>query len=517
MICQYGNIGGRGMINFLPQIYENELLYSVIARYQRMCGIVSRRALMEDLYGRYFYYYSSLFPKNIQTFVDNLPITSKITVDEIIQNHTMFSFYTAFLSEEKTNTVYQHMVNESVKSKATPEQLIGLGGSKVKLPEYLRYCPVCFKEDLEHLGESYWRTNHQIVGAYYCSKHGVLLKSSKVLKRDDNAEFICADEDVCNEVKDSDPYPNQIKELNLQYIRNAELLLNQRLPRKDLDYIISFYIDRLREKGLASTNGSLYIKEIQEQFLRIFPEQYLEMMQSSINPEKSSNWLRLFVRNNGKNRSPLRHLLFMQFLEIEVNDLFFSDNVKGKIPVLNQNTPKFDINERRSQWLQLIKDNPNANRSQLKEIGKGLHTWIFKHDREWYEKVTPRKKRKKKTGIIDWERRDKECLEMAKKAVEVILNKKGKPIRVCPSNIRRVLGVGVWFNNKKLMNTNNYMREIREDTNSFRIRKIRWAIEEMIEKEEELTPYKIQLYAGFGGNNKEVRELILKVLEEGSY
>jgi len=30
----------------------------------------------------------------------------------------------------------------------------------------------------------------------------------------------------------------------------------------------------------------------------------------------------------------------------------------------------------------------------------------------------------------------------------------------------------------------------------------------MLEKGEKITPYKVQLYAGFGGNNKEVRPLI---------
>ncbi|WP_374717500.1 TnsD family Tn7-like transposition protein [Neobacillus sp.] len=161
------------------------------------------------------------------------------------------------------------------------------------------------------MGESYWRTNHQIVGAFYCIKHGVVLKDSKVLKTDNKAEFLCADEEVCNALIESDPYSKHIKELNLQYIYHAEKLINNTFPKKDLHYINSFYIDRLREKGLASKNGSLYILEIQEQFLEHFPEQYLKMMQSTIDPEKPSNWLRLFVRNNGKNRSPLRHLLFM--------------------------------------------------------------------------------------------------------------------------------------------------------------------------------------------------------------
>ena len=146
----------------------------------------------------------------------------------------------------------------------------------------------------------------------------------------------------------------------------------------DYSYIIDFYIDRLRERRLASKNGSLYMKDLQERFLSFYPKQYLEMMQSSIDPDSPSNWLRLFVRHNNRNRSPLRHLLFLQFLGVEIDDLFRNKKVIGKKSVQVQYNPIFDIHKRREKWLKLIAENPNANRSQLKEKGKGLHTWIYR-------------------------------------------------------------------------------------------------------------------------------------------
>ena len=58
------------------------------------------------------------------------------------------------------------------------------------------------------------------------------------------------------------------------------------------------------------------------------------------------------------------------------------------------------------------------------------------------------------------------------------------------------------------------MQKSRETIEEFRVRKIKWAIDEMISKGEALTPYKIQLYARFGGSNKEVRGLILKSMKK---
>lgn len=49
------------MINFLPVIYEDELLYSVIARYKQMCGMVSNQALVKDLFGRLIIMKSTFF------------------------------------------------------------------------------------------------------------------------------------------------------------------------------------------------------------------------------------------------------------------------------------------------------------------------------------------------------------------------------------------------------------------------------------------------------------------------
>jgi hypothetical protein len=500
------------MINFLPVIYEDELLYSVIARYKQMCGMMSNQALVKDLFGKIIIIKSTYFPIHLNAFVNNLPPTSKITTKEIIMNHTMFPFYTSFLSEEKAQSINEIMVEGNG---LAVESAVGFGGSKVKIQRYLRYCPICYIKDIEELGESYFRRSHQIVGAMYCSIHQVLLKDSPVLSTESGFDFKCADAEVCDESVVSDPYPLRIKELNLQYIHNAERLLKGNFPKKDLQFIINFYIDTLRDKGLASNSGNLYMNEVQERFLYYYPDKYLEIMQSYIDPDNPTNWLRTFVRNNNKNRSPLRHLLFLQFLEVDVDDLFQATTVVGKKKVVKEFSPKFEVNERRKKWLKLIEGNQGVSRSELKEMGKGLHTWIFRYDREWYEQVTPRVKvKKQRTDPIDWKKRDEECLKLAKEAVKEIINKDGKPVRITPWRIKLTIGAGRWFDNEKLTRTQQYLQEVKEDINDFRIRKVKWAIDELNKRNERITAYKVQLYAGFGGGENEVRELIERILGE---
>jgi hypothetical protein len=77
-----------------------------------------------------------------------------------------------------------------------------------------------------------------------------------------------------------------------------------------------------------------------------------------------------------------------------------------------------------------------------------------------------------------------------------------------------VIGVKRWFLNEKLVKTQRYLKAVTEDIEIYRVRKIKWAIAKMIKNGERLTVYKIQLKAGFGGGNKEIKTLIQGLLEE---
>lgn len=99
MICQH-RMRMLTLINFLPILYDDKMVYSVIARYQRMCGMISNRTMLKDMFGELVVIRSTFFPKYLHAFVRNLPPNSKLTAEEIINNHTMLPFYTSFLSEE---------------------------------------------------------------------------------------------------------------------------------------------------------------------------------------------------------------------------------------------------------------------------------------------------------------------------------------------------------------------------------------------------------------------------------
>ncbi|MCC2250459.1 TniQ family protein [Virgibacillus sp. AGTR] len=110
---------------------------------------------LEDLFGRNVLVSSSYFPQYFDSFIKCLPQTSKVTSKEINDKHTLSPFYFT----RKTDFIYETTEKWSNGLKMNFEKLVGFGGNKVLRLSYLRYCPLCFKEDIDTLGKSYWSTN----------------------------------------------------------------------------------------------------------------------------------------------------------------------------------------------------------------------------------------------------------------------------------------------------------------------------------------------------------------------
>lgn len=498
------------MINFFPIRYEDELLYSVISRYKETSGFINKKAVFSSMFNKQNYRVSVLFTQNIQTLVSNLPINCRLTTEQLINENTMYPFYTAFLNQERKNKVYYSMLN--AKSEIT-ENLLGIGQWKhIKTP-YLKYCLTCFKEDMTIYGESYWRRLHQVPGVLVCEKHMEPLTVSNIFANEMQRELICPDYECCQENITYTGYDDRFIEHNVTYIENCKMLLNTVYESKSQEFIKNFYIDKLREMGLASSNGSIYMKDFQSEFIKFYGREYLKFMESDLDIDNSSNWLRLFIRSTNKNRSPLRHLLVLQFLVTEVSSMFESKKVVGKLESYKRYTPVLNKEERRESWLILLKDNPKASRSKLKKMSGGLYSWIFRHDREWFESVTPiyRTKPKQVSGI-DYKMIDDELLIRAQSAVNSILTSNQKPMRVTIGSIKRVATITKCVNSGKYPKTEAFIRSSLEDTKSYSRRRVKWAIIDLQRENVILTRYKVQIRAGLGGSG--ISEKMKQFIEE---
>lgn len=150
--------------------------------------------------------------------------------------------------------------------------------------------------------------------------------------------------------------------------------------------------------------------------------------------------------------------------------------------------------ESRRKWINLINQNPNKSRNELKLLEVTLGTWFLKYDKEWMLDNSPLIKSNYKP--IDWNKRDEDILPKVKCIVEDM--KIGKPERVCFTTIGSKLGISGWLSKKKKMLplTNAYIDLKQESIREFQIRKIKWAVEELVNEGFEITYWRLLETAG---------------------
>ena len=481
------------MINVFPKIYEDELLYSAVSRYRRMCGLLNKRAIMEDLYGKKQGVFQMLFPLHLNKICEMLPFGSKITGEQLLLKHTMYPFYSKFLSKPISDDIKTSMLKEANVSIMVKTCL---HSRETNANKYLKYCHLCVAEDKENLGESYWRREQQFNGVFFCRKHGIELQESKILMTKINNEYACLD-DI--EITTSKSIDEECKKYNLKYIKLVKEVIDSDDKRLNLIDINRFYKYRLYELGLASKCGHINRKKLFEKFREFYSKQYLKLMKSNLNDSSiEESWIYNFFSNK-HNKSIVKHILLLQFLGSSVEEMFnLAENITFKKSYYKKElqVPKLNLDERKKQWLKIINENPNNTRSELMNIDRVVYNYICKYDREWYHKVTPKNVKKHKGAMIDWKKRDKELLKKVKVAVVNIKNKEGNPIRICMSSIKREVSVERKLDNIKLIKTRKYIDAVNESKEEFLIRKIKWGINEMLKEEEPITRYKLQVKCG---------------------
>jgi len=306
---------------FFPTPYPDELLYSVLARYHLRSGNISFKATMEDAFGTKNATAVVELPSNINALISNLPLNTEYTADYLIDNHTLFPFYTAFLPPKRTQWVRNNMMKRNGKGIYGKT---GIMASSVVSNHYFRFCPLCNEEDKERYGELYWHRIHQIPGVLVCPKHQVMLCDSKVpIKGYNKHQYVAASEENCTESDNVVVYSDKTMSHLINLAKDVEFLLNNQFERRPTEWFHEQYKAKLIEQGFATINGNVMQKKLTKEFVQFYGEEFLTLVQSSIEIGSDNNWLADMVRGRNRASHPIRHLLLARFLGITIPDLFY--------------------------------------------------------------------------------------------------------------------------------------------------------------------------------------------------
>lgn len=311
------------MLLFFPTSYPDELLFSLCSRYYVRSGNISYKGTLNDLFSNRSLTASISLPSGISSLIKNIPPHSKINEEQLIHQHTLYLFNTAFLPDKQAKGIYQAMCSDDGKGIYVRS---GLNASGVPQNEFLRFCKECMQEDKEMYGELYWHRSHQLSGIHCCLKHFTPLYNSDIKVVGLNKHrFAIPTLDNCS--ANRAVLDEVAEKTRLEYIKHCRKmaksilqLMNDDFEHHALNWFDQKYRNKLAELGLAYYTGRVKQKKWRDYFQTVYSEEVLQLFHSSLRGEQ--DWLSLIVQKNRKSFHPIRHLLVISALEMTIEEVF---------------------------------------------------------------------------------------------------------------------------------------------------------------------------------------------------
>lgn len=312
------------MITCFPTLHPDELLYSACARYSDNLRYPNKSDVAEELFGTKGAVAVVDLPNRLDYLIEHLPPNNPYTVAELINKHTLFRLYGPFLSLERARLIYDEM------RRSGSNHIHGHAGiiiSRMKPPDWFRYCPSCVREDKKEYGYTYWHRTHQVYGVEVCPTHAVLLETSTVRwKNRVNPNIFSSAEQSVHPVSPRivDPSDKQHSIL-LKIARDVAWLLNWDGPYVGLAVLRDRYNDLLLRHGYASYGGRFRAAKLLKDFVDFYPPDLLKQLQCPIK-QQSVSWIqRLLIKVYATGaRPPMMHLRLLSFLDVTAEHVLTS-------------------------------------------------------------------------------------------------------------------------------------------------------------------------------------------------
>lgn len=435
------------MTAYFPELYEDELVYSILSRYAIHKGIAVYRSAAEELFVKPKEFPDKEFINGLQPEILERLCKGK-PLEQIIMEHTMTPYYIRFLPQEKRDKARENIVQ----MEGNYRNLLAIPKMRLNRKKYLRYCPQCVKEDRERHGETYWHRKHQIYGVDVCSVHGCRLEESTI--RNDtktSPELITAESAVEEkEVR----YGAEEEAIFARYI--MELLDREILWENEVG-VGTFLSAKLSESKYTSIRGKQrkltllfydfkikfgYCQEgIVEQWQiekvlsgqRRNPLEICQIayflnipMEDLINPKDMGNMEEKFdekvvgMIRDGKSLNGIARELGVS--SATIRKISRKKNVRSKMTKekteVEEKEYQARIQEERKFWKSIMQKNPDTSYTQLcKNPEYRYHLmWLRRNDEEWTNQNWMNKKVYKPLRQ-DWEKIDRETLPLVRDAI----------------------------------------------------------------------------------------------------
>lgn len=448
------------MIAYFPEIYPDELLYSLLARFYKNTGYPCYWYAAEDLFE------SKTVRPDIEFVNQYSPaalrmITKDLSMDEVILNHTMFPYYGRFLDKERRNKAFKALTQ----MQGNYHNLLPMAKRKTGSKRCLRYCPMCTEADREKHGETYWHRVHQMQGIDICPYHHCRLVDSFVIISGKASPDLVAAEMVISDDSEIIMCDNEIE------CKFADYLVN--VFQSDMDLKSDILIGDFLHSQMENTKYRSIRGE--QRNISLFHTDFMDYYKNLPDNTFTELWQIQKVLN-GYRCNFNEICMLVLFLGIPAVDL-----VQMKLPEKTQEQ-KFDeqifmLHEQGLKYPEIAK-RLNAPYDTIKAVGEKKYKAYRKE---------PRKPLKCGAKGYNWQQIDKDTLPLVKDA---ILQLQGdvinRPKKITVFAVEKLLGLPSKRISLYLPMCKAEIDKYQESQEQYWAREVVWAVKKIIREGEML-------------------------------
>lgn len=361
-------------------LYEDELIYSVIARAGVRAGITSPKQLLDEVFNNRKTIATIDLPNQLDAII-KLYHGHQYKIETLIYRHTLFPIYAPFIPEDRRKKCLKWMKKES---QGSIHLAVGLNASRVPAPKKVRYCPACFKKQLEVLGECYWSRLWQVQGINCCLEHGSIIESELDFRSNARHAYVAAD--FKSNVTIVQP-PASDTDIFVTH-KALELLNLLPLPSPSYEQWSLFYKNLALSTNCNRGSGHINFDNIVNKLLERWSVSSLRQFNLH-DLDADNSWLRSIFRKHRKSFSYLEHLIVIEafigrdwyFKEIISHVSALSMKKENEVLKPSEKSPS-NIQLKRNQWQKLLVEYEKSIK-QARQKNAGLYAWLYRHDKAW--------------------------------------------------------------------------------------------------------------------------------------
>jgi hypothetical protein len=291
----------------LDSPYEDEILFSVVARYLSDLRVDRKAAVLVPLFGRV-----RRIPIALATNLDRCSLETAHTwgwsAREIADQLTLFPYFASFMSSEHAERVHKLTVGHpGPLGGSEPAFVSGFSRSF----KQVRYCGECCAADRAAGRAMYWRRSHQLPGVLVCHVHNRWLDEVQLQGRSRAASWMTVEDCLDNAQNVPLRLDPVQREACFQVARMSQWLLSVKVRVLDEEMLrAARYI--AKKGGYCLNARALNIQALIGEFTDFFGEQYLSYVRALPVGGKQS-WLARAFQGRLCAQWTLKRVLFSAF------------------------------------------------------------------------------------------------------------------------------------------------------------------------------------------------------------